>query len=103
MIIKKIKQYLFTYYDPNTDRIIGAEEGSLAYFHEYEHKLQHKSGLLVAFQMWSWYLMMGAIYFIVFNRNFYAKVFIIISVFLISYLEIDAWIYAFKKYYSKKW
>ena len=93
---------MFTWYDPNTDTINNAEPGTLAYFHEEGHRVQHKSGLLTTFQMWSWYLMIGAIWFLAFNQINYAQFFIIISVFLITYLEVDAWIYAVKRFRENK-
>ena len=91
---------MFTWYDPNTDTI-NAEPNTLAYFHEEGHQQQHKSGLITTFQMWSWYSMMGAIWFLAFDRNIYSRILIIISVFLVLYLEIDAWSYAIKKWKTK--
>ena len=96
-MFKLIKKYLFTWYDPNTDTI-NAEPNTLAYCHEEGHRLQHKKGLVTTFQMWSWYLMLGSIWFLAFDKKLFAQIFIIVSILLILYLELNAWYYAFKTY-----
>ena len=96
-MFKTIKKYLFTWYDPNTDKI-NAEPNTLAYYHEEGHQKQYKLGLITTFQMYSWYLMMGAIWFLAFNKKLFAQIFIIVSFSLILFLELDAWIYALRTY-----
>lgn len=105
--MKRFK-FLLAYCDE--DGIHNCEKGTLTYFHEYGHYLQLQNKIIK--EIWKWLPSMTGIAglcmlsTVILWREPLMLVFGGIIVIPISsmllYMEVDAWIYAFKEYFKKK-
>ena len=91
------------YYDSNTDKIIGCKVDTISYYHEEGHRKQFKSGFIgkmEMFQRWATYLF----FFVLALMSDYG-VFMILLLLIVApeiIIELDAWVYAIKKYVRMK-
>lgn len=90
---------LYARYDPKTDKIIGAKEGSLIWYHEDGHRQQHKSGLIEKMMALD-ILLLICMVFLAFQCFLPAQITIVIYSLGYGYLEVSAWMYAFDKYFK---
>lgn len=92
---------VYPYYDVTTKEIKGCKKYSLAYWHEYRHLRQHKNDLFTYFFILLRYMTYALlIYFGISQEwNIYLTL-VFMYIALDGYIEIDAWIYAFKKRYG---
>jgi len=89
---------LNAHYDITSKEIKGCEPNTLIYYHEEGHKHQHETGSLM---FWNEihnhciYLSIGAI---AYEINKTGLILLFCALFTKLVLELDAWIYAIKKY-----
>lgn len=95
----------FAYYDPSTNIIHGCEEETLTYYHEEGHKVWGERGIEQMLQTNQWAVIMAILPFLaIFTFKSIIMIFICcIPTILFMTSEVHAWIYAFKKYFKKKW
>lgn len=98
----KIQEFFASYYDPATDKICNSTLNSFIYFHEEKHQKQYKNGIIQQCQMMIFLCMILAIFSVSLKASQLAIFFSSISIILFLYPEIDAWIYAFIKYFKVK-
>jgi len=86
-------------YDPNTDQIIGCKENTISYYHEEGHRKQFKSGfigIMEMYQRWFIYLFLFVVALLSEYKIFtYLLALVVLPEIII---EVDAWIFAIKKY-----
>ena len=90
-------EFFTAYYDETQDKIVNAKPNTLVYYHEEGHREQNKKGKLNQYQTLYGLFITGTIAILV-RGNFAASIVFIIALLCIGYLEIDAWIFAIKKY-----
>jgi hypothetical protein len=106
----KLKE-LFSYYNPNTNKIENCDKGSLLYLHEYRHYLQNstKVGKTIVF-IEAVFVRCFAVAFIVIallDKQYRLELLAlagvcIIPTAIVTFIhEIDAWIYAIRFYKRK--
>jgi len=100
-------------YSPSEDKIYNCKKGTLTYFHEEGHRIQNQKGIL---HIYSWILtftagactgfILAKFILYMFNKPNPANEIIYFAVLpwviMYWYLEIDAWVYAFRKNMNKK-
>lgn len=93
------KMSIWAYYDMITDKIYGAKQGTLSYYHEEGHRDWSKKGIEQLLQMWQYYLLMASVFLLTGKYNHEVSRFLMwIFMFLLVISESHAWIFAFNKY-----
>lgn len=86
------------YYNTKTRKIYNCKKYSFLWYHELRHKQQHNKDLFTDFFGWCKYSILISIPLSLISSKFL----LIPSLFIVVlwiYVEGDAWIYAFKKFY----
>jgi len=94
-IIENLTELLSARYDPETDKIVGAKEGSLVWHHERGHRLQKESGLYQKLSLIDGQCLYLTIAALVLGLVSFAQIFFATSFIMRSYSEIGAWLHAF--------
>jgi hypothetical protein len=93
------------YYDPATDTIHGAKEGTLIYRHEQGHQKSFKAGIEVQIQMYSWWVIICCCAWVGWTQDdWILRILFTLPLVGLTYSELYAWWYAFigYKYADKK-
>lgn len=90
-------------YNVSDRKIHGCKKGTFAYYHEYRHKTQHDKDWFSKFIMYFRYpsFIVGGYYWGNKGFDIYA-LFLLIPIIFFVYVELDAHIYAYKKWRSLK-
>lgn len=89
---------MIDFYDPNTDKIY-AKENTISYYHEEGHQFWFKKGIEQIFQMFSWIIILCAVFYIgLSSKDIIIIIICSIPLSLIIISELHAWIFAINKY-----
>jgi hypothetical protein len=111
LVIDKLRQSLKAHYDINNDEIIGCEEGTLIWHHEYRHKLQYNSDYVKEIASWLNVLMVsiGTVLLLLGIRDGRIREAIfgvgLLALPMIAFhllIELDAWQYCLRKSFLDK-
>ena len=83
-------------YNPITKKVENCKEGTLVHFHELRHKQQDEKGLMGHY-LASLYPLLVPLSFLVMLGIDYSWMFVIAFCLFLMHLELDAWVWAFKK------
>ena len=84
-------------------KIYGVKKGTLGYYHEYAHKLQHEKWHLASFDLISRFFLYALLFvIIVYLDKFIIKLFFILLLMPEFWIENVAWGYAFRRFYEEK-
>lgn len=97
-----IKEFFTSYYDESKGVIFNASPNTLIYFHEEGHQMQDKNGKLGLFKMYFGLSLYLTVAFLVGENGYFAYIAFVFSLVLFFYIEIDAWVYAFRRKYERK-
>jgi hypothetical protein len=90
---------LDAYYDPATDTIKGAKEGTILYRHEQGHQKSWKAGIEPQIQMYSWFVLVCVAAWVGWTQeNIIIKIIFTLPIFGVICSELYAWYYAFIGY-----
>ena len=104
----KLEKSIGPRYSPSEDKIYDCKEGTLTYFHEEGHRIQNQKGILHIYSLILNFtggictaLILAKFIFYLFNKPnpISQLIYFLILPWVIMYwfIEIDAWVYAFKK------
>lgn len=82
-------------YNPQTDKIEGAEEGTLIYKHELGHREWYKMGLGDKFDLYFITFLTWTVFLAAFQFTLIAEISAVIMMFFAICPEVFAWFYAF--------
>ena len=90
-------------YDSRTGKIYGCEEGTLTWWHEKGHEYLHNNGTHSLVELFAQYLIIFCLCFLIRDFKVYASICMLFYIGCIWFLEIAAWIYAFKMKKENPW
>jgi len=87
-------------YEPLTKEIKNCKPNTLVYFHEFRHYEQDIQGIISSLFIWLFPIFTLSLLLSFININYLIIMPIVYLIFFL-YLELDAWIYAFKTKYKR--
>jgi hypothetical protein len=88
------------HYNTGTDEIKGCQKGSLVWEHENRHKEQFHLGMITKLRTYADYLLYLLVGLSLPDGWTYTLLFFIFLMLHSGYIELEAWYYAFKRYYK---
>ena len=97
------------YYNPQTRQIVGCKRGTLTWYHEWRHHIQDKEGFIDLAHILRVGFVIVTIFGLIITISEFNKTLLVLDLFVLTFsllpeclLELDAWIYALRKYYFRK-